>query len=96
MDPRESASNVCAWPKAVARARVAAALLPLRRIQEEIWFGSKRLSPLLWIADSCAFSLRRQFAKLEGATRFCEAFAGQIPLTCRQILPVELAGLLPR
>lgn len=55
----------------------------------------QRLSPSLWIADSCAFSLRRLFAGAEDALRSCRAFAPQIAAPCRQILPDELAGLLP-
>lgn len=48
----------------------------IERIRNSIFFAKKDDDPILYLADACAFGLRRHFAKEKFGKDFCEAILG--------------------
>lgn len=63
-------------------------MLPVERIVDTVHFAEKKQSPLLQIADACAFVLRRYLERAAHSERFINSLLGGAQI------PDELVGLL--
>ncbi len=66
------------------------------RIRKTIHFVSKTEDNLVWLADACAYGLKRFFNGLQFGDEFCKAICGDIVLNRNEFKGPMSGGILWR